>query len=346
MPTTITKTVAATSSPVTPDYTSWQAWEDAIPADLRSGTGTDEIWKAEALNQGEFVSGSTICNLQGHSTDATHYIWVTTATGASFRDNASVRSNSLFYNASNGVAIRCTASYSYIFNLQGQSYVKIENLQLKHEGNHYSCLLWQHADSNCTVNNCIVQGTPFDAGCMFISTNSVVTNSVFLAATSGTNNAIRATADVNFYGCTLVRIGSADGQAVQSQYGTSVFKDCALFNWTTNFSIGGGGAFTGSSYNATDAGSLTGSNNVTSLTFSDQFENTSNDFRAKSSGGLHAGSPDANILTDISNTTRSVSTPWIGAWEYVDTGTPPAMGGSFPIRRTYRPRPFAPGMPR
>ena len=53
------------------------------------------------------------------------------------------------------------------------------------------------------------------------------------------------------------------------------------------------------------------------LTFANQFQSTTADFRTKAGNGLQAGLPDAtNAPLDISQTTRSGTTPTIGAWEH------------------------------
>jgi hypothetical protein len=93
MPTTVTKIIGTGG-----DYTTIAAWLAACPANLVTA---DQIWQGKLKNQ----TFNEAVVFSGITTDATRYIELTTDTGASFRDNASVRSNALRYNASNGAAI-------------------------------------------------------------------------------------------------------------------------------------------------------------------------------------------------------------------------------------------------
>ena len=104
---------------------------------------------------------------------------------------------------------------------------------------------------------------------------------------------------------------------VRAVYATIKTVNCAVFGFTDGWETSTGASYTGSDYNATDDTTVpVGSNNVTSLTFADQFESTTNDFRAVDTGDLQAGTPDAtNSPDDISGLTRDATTPWIGCWE-------------------------------
>ncbi len=85
MPTTIINSVT--------DLTNWVA---GIPADMGGAT-----YRGEMNNTGEYVLSSQL-TFSGHSNGS---IVLTTAAGQSFRDNPTVQSNALRYNAANGVAI-------------------------------------------------------------------------------------------------------------------------------------------------------------------------------------------------------------------------------------------------
>ncbi len=67
MPTDVIKTIGQTSSPITPDYSTLQAWEDASPANLVTA---DQRWIGECLDQGTFTGALTI---SGTTVDATRY---------------------------------------------------------------------------------------------------------------------------------------------------------------------------------------------------------------------------------------------------------------------------------
>ena len=89
------------------DYSTLQAWEDACPANLVTD---GNIWRGECYNDSEFSSSGTLVTIAGITTDATHYVELTTATGHSFQDHADVRTNALKYNQSNGVGLKTTGN--------------------------------------------------------------------------------------------------------------------------------------------------------------------------------------------------------------------------------------------
>lgn len=325
MPTVITRTIAATSSPTTPDYTTLQAWEDAITADL---VAADEQWVGECLNQGEFTGTTTLLTVDGHTTDATRNIILGCATGASFNENASVRTNALAYNSSNGVAITSSVSYGIVL-YSNDDYVTFRDLQIRSTGTEPTTLRMDGTSN--TVDSCVVAttGTATNPVVRFPGAAGKIVNSVVYTG-SATSLVFSAnyTTQCAVYGCTLIKTGSAGGTGLNFTTGASngIVKNTAILNVSTVST----GTFSASSgYNGTTGASAPGSNNTTSLTFADQIENTSSDFRAKSTGGLQAGTPDStNTPVDITGLTRSATTPWIGCWEVASApaGGPPPVG--------------------
>ena len=107
---------------------------------------------------------------------------------------------------------------------------------------------------------------------------------------------------------------------------STVVKNTAIFGFGTAIESGAWGA--GTDFNATDDSSLpAGSNNLTSLTTSDQFENVASDatldLRLKTGNDLDgAGTPDSSITNDLDIffNTRSLTAPSIGAYETVSGG--------------------------
>ncbi len=314
MATDIITTIGATSSPTTPDFTSLQSWEDDIPANLVSA---DERHIGECLDQGTFDgSGSTVLTIGGHTTDATRNIVLRCATGASFKDKAGVRSTALTYNTSNGVSIQ-TSGYGYPIYTSGQAYVTLEGLQVKGSGV-FSAFTGGN-DAGGVIDKCIFESSTTIS---VVMSPRAIKNS--LVVSTGTGNGILGIGSTTIDHCTVVKTGSTSGDGLVAFYATVAAKNTAVFNFTNSTAASGGGAFTGSDYNATSNASFpVGSNNVTSLTTSDQFENVANDFRAKSTGDLQAGTPSA-ITDDISGETRDATTPWIGCWEVAGGG-----GGGF-----------------
>lgn len=297
MATDVISTIGATSSPVTPDYTSCQAWEDAAPTNLVTD---DKRWIGECLDQGTLG----VCIFGGSTTDSTRYKFLRCASGASFKDKAGVRSTALIYSTANGVNLQ--AFGAYVIELL-EAYCRVEGVQIKDTytptgegfrgtssvtGMQVSkCIAHQNKTRpyNITFANCLLQG------------------------------AVGQLYQNHFYGCTFL-------STISNAYANSVFKNCAIFNGSAY----SGNLYTGSSYNATDLSSLPGStNNVTSLTYADQFENSSSDWRAKSTGGLKAGTPDStNTPDDITGLARDTTTPWIGCWEVAAA----AAAGGLPSR--------------
>lgn len=319
MPTEVISTIGATSSPTTPDYTTLQAWEDACPADL---VAADQVWIGECLDQGEFVASGTVLHIAGATVDATRNVILRCATGASFRDKAGVRTSALTYNASNGVGIRGSGGYiPRAINTQ-MEYVHLFGLQLKGET---AVVDFTSASSNMLIDSCILHGTYSGSGTGFGTLvlfnsgniNLTVRNSLIIQASSSSSAVgVRMHGSGNtIAGCTFIGTSGTTGTGIHNVTGsqTSTVKNCAVFGFA-NFSQSLAGDNV--SYNATDLSGIVGSNNQESLTFADQFESTTVDFRAKSTGGLKAGTPDAtNTPDDITGLTRDATTPWIGAWE-------------------------------
>lgn len=320
MPTTITNTIGATSSPTVPDYTSINAWIAASPSDL---TVADEIWDGQCLDQGTLAAGS----ISGITTDATRYIILECASGASFSQKSGVRTTALTYNTSNGVSVSGGGFSQALYN--SSLFTQIIGLQI--QGTLYSEAM--RIDTSCTVDTCITTATSGATEILRILApgGAVIKNSL-VQTPSGVNRGISLenSGGVNSIYDTTV-IGGSIG--INNVYSTgSVLIGNAVFGATTAFS----GTFGASSgFNATDAASAPGSNNQTSLTFSSQFVNSTNDFRAASSGsGLaNNGTPISGITVDISLFTRSASTPTIGCWELA--GSPPPSGGFVYVGRFF-----------
>lgn len=302
MPTTITKTIAATSSPTTPDYSTLQAWEDAITADL---VAADELWEGQCLDQGTFTSALSV---GGQTADATRYIHLTCGTGASFKDKAGVRTTALRYNSSNGVTIETSG----VTITCATNFTRFTGLQAKRTAYSGAQVFSAGSIQNILTDSCIFHGTGLGMG---NNPNNKSVNCLFEVTAGGMGPAGQAL----IAGATIV-CPSADGaHGCQANYDAMIVKNCAVFGFA---SFCNGTPASGSNYNATDLASAeTGANNVTSLTFADQFENSTNDFRAKSDGDLQAGTPDAtNLPDDISGQDRDDTTPWIGCWEVAGGG--------------------------
>lgn len=287
-------------------------------------------WIGECYNDSEFTVTATI-SFSGHSTSATDYITLKTAAGQGFKDNASVQTNALRYNQSNGVGIRKTSAYGIVISVS-ESYVTLQYLQIAHTGggnsdNAYSCT--SAGLSGVLVDSCIEES----------NSGSTSTNYVHIQRSGGVINTVIVNRGTNGNGvsfdyasgtpyavnCSIVRSKTAAGTAITGfGGGTWLVKNCAIFGFTT---LNSGGTASGSN-NCSDLAIGFGSSNQASKTYSNQFENITDatrDFRAKTGADLlnNAATDTTNVPsgTDIVGTSRPQSTAWdIGAWELVASG--------------------------
>lgn len=287
------------------------------------------IWEGQIYNQGEFtISNAVLLTISGVTTSSSCYVSLKCASGASFRDNANVRTNALDYNSSNGVALRSTYQYSWVLQID-VAFTKVDGLQIyanSPSNNTIGILLSSNIGSNAvTISNCVIKakGVAFSHGYGGAS-NFNCYNCLLLSTNAGPTKSDNGSTICTFIGCTAIQTGgTASSSYVLANYGSSTIKNCAGFGGNA-FKSGSQSATGSSGYNATDQGTAFGSTgNLTSLTFANQFVSTTNDFRAVGTGSLDgSATPDAtNTPTDISNTTRDATAPTIGCWEVVATAT-------------------------
>lgn len=340
MPTTTVKSVGTSSR----DYSTIQAWEDACPSNIVT---SDEIWKGECYNDSEFlITSGTVLTVSGITTDKTRYLWLTPASGQAYKDASGADSLPLRYDQSKGVGIRDTGTYA-IGIVCGTRYALFEYLQWSHDttssystgwglegGVWRGCLLETRKHSS-SYNNPNVAG-PRYINCLLVDRSS-----------SGISP--YANEAVNLNSCTVVRPSdlTAGGTGANTTYGVyPTVKSSAFLGFATNFA-GTIGSYPAGGYNASNSSSAPGSNNQTSLTYADQFENVNDstrDWRVKSGAALISNGTraqgtegDLDLLgtndLDILGRARSTSTPTIGCWEVIGGG-----GGatSLPFRRRTR----------
>lgn len=305
------------------DYSTIQAWENAVPATPTGG------YEGHCYNDSEFTAGVLI---SGHTTSAANYIKLTAATGQSFADHASKASNALFYDQTKGVGVAANDFAQSVVEIDND-YTTIDRLQLKRTGASYSAGV-----VNCTtvlpnskIRECIIakafSGTAIAVNLRDSSAiNCLIYDS---GATAGTG--ISVFEHGNIINCTVVRVGTAGGTGVSKTYNDVYMLNTATFNWTTAYSSTANWR-TGTGYNGTGVATAPGSNNQTSLTFANEFENTSSDFRIKSGATMKdTGNTDAtNAPLDIIGQTRGATTLGdIGAWEFTSGVTITSGAGSF-----------------
>ena len=301
MPTEVISTIGATSSPITPDYSSIQAWEDDIPSDL---TTADEIHIGECLDQGNL----DVISIDGQTTDSTRYIVLRCATGASFKDKTGVRDGKLNYDDTDGV--KCESASEHRI---GTPYTKLEGLKICRTAYISYCFHAGGRIHNQDINQCIIKGGVRNLGgpsiYSFPDNNSVIRNSLVYHP----NSLVGIAANASIINCTV-------RGSIFSAYSLAYVRNCLVFGQSASQGFSTGETYTGSDYNATDqSDGSTGSNNLLSLNMSNEIESTTDDFRPKITGSLKAGIVDAATAVDITGFTRS-SNPYIGCFELEELG--------------------------
>lgn len=331
MATTVVKTIGTGG-----DYSTLQAWEDACPANLVTA---DQIWRGEVKNQA-FVSSSSMLIISGTTVDSTHYVELTTEAGASFVDNASVRTNALRFNSANGASIEVTDAYAYLINVN-QNYTKISKLQLLNSyssgaAGSYAALNLVSGPTGCDINQCIIEGftAGAESGPLNIYGANTVRNSLIInRRTSGTSGTVTLSGGAAAYNCTFISCGASGG--ITTYYGATV-QNCYLGGNTT--------VYIHSAATATNCKTSVASppSGWTVAAFDTaNFSNVtpgSHDLRLVTGSALiDAGTTDStNAPVDVSGLTRTGS--WdVGAWEYsassgngTGTGAPAALSLTAP----------------
>jgi hypothetical protein len=339
MPTTVTSSIGSAGGR---DYSTIQAWEDACPANLVTD---DKVWKGALYNDSEFAP----VTISGMTTDATRYVWLTTAAGQSFRDHANVLTNSIRYDQSKGVAIKFSAIYGHVFTVAAGVYALIENVQLSYANDNANAYNQpEMLTENTTLRNFIYYTIRHGNSCIRVRGGTMINGTIIQDASfaSGAGPAGRkgqiiqsnnASYNPTLIGLNVVRSGffGADGIGIHMRYaGYPLVIDCALFNLGTPFDGTLASYVSGTSYNASDvaSASMPGSNNQDSLTFADQYNDvitteTSTgsgvgsgdlDIRPKAGSALLNNGQRQNTYTsdlDMVGQARSTTTPTIGSWE-------------------------------
>ena len=327
MTTTTVKTIGTGG-----DYTTLQAWEDASPANLVT---SDVVWQGQCFNQEFFSSSATLLTVSGTTTDATRYKELTTYAGASFVDNASVQTNALRYNASNGAGIRNTYAWSPAVSLN-ESYFRISKLQISGSAN---AALSSSASDGLVVDKCIFEASSTSVEPFKAYGTGTVKNSLFIQRS--TNLVAALSNGTNAYNCTFARTGTGTASIIRGSYSTSTLKNCAFFGGATTLASGSSTRTYTTCYTDT-ASPPSGCTTVAYDTSTGSgFENKTDatrDFRIKSTSAMvNAGTTDAtNAATDIAGTARPSGAAYdVGAWELVvaggDTYTLTADSGSFAL---------------
>lgn len=306
---------------------------------LTSGTPTNVgiIWQGEQQN--EELSGTGIrVTITGSTSSATAYKHLTTVAGASFRDHASVQSNALRYNASNGAAIQGTSVNNPTISIS-EANVRLTGLQLNASGSNSRAITINAA--GIIADFCIFEGTQTATGTtdgiLGINNNSpTIRNSVVVQKASAADHIIgTGTGSPLFYNVTIVAPDDLATAPVSiwlsGASGTVTCQNCSMFAGDATKAIKAGSA----TYNFTTSYSdISGTTGVTQATYSSEFQNVNvatMDFRIKTgAAGIDTGTTDAtNAAIDIAKTNRPNGSAYdVGAWELVQApGTPAGRQG-------------------
>lgn len=299
------------------DFSTIAAWEASLPATLA------DAYVGECYNDSEFTGTTGIVTFSGSTTSATNTITLTCASGESFRDHAAVQTNALAYNQANGVGLKITSSYSTAI-VVSEDNVILDGLQVKATASHAASV--SPAASAAAVQNCILDalGNGGNGVLGNVTHGTYVNNLIICRSSGGTGVRSSYPSSIVFENNTVVApSGTAGSVGFNSAHGSMPVVNCAVFGFTTNFS----GTLTGNN-NASDQTISFGTSNQASLTYADQFVDSTADWRLKTGSALiDAGAADAtNVPDDIAGTTRPSGSAYdIGCWEFVTSG-----GGTTP----------------
>jgi hypothetical protein len=314
MPTTTVKSIGSGGGR---DYSTIQAWEDACPANLVTA---DEVWRGECYNDSEFSSASSI-TISGTTTDATRYLWLTTATGQSFRDHADKATNPLRYDQAKGVGIKCTGTYTSAIAIT-QAYLRISGLQVTSSASStYGAAISYSgtgSDSNgLIVEDCILESFTFHG---YQGTGQIIRNSL-LVVRDGSNIDTLFYArfgSLSLYNCTLVATETAVTKAFAGSSTITLLKNVAVFGDGLTTMVSGPTLTTATTCMTNLASPPTG---FSTVTFADQFEvvtDATRDFRVKAGADLIDGgtTETTHAAADIIGTARPSGSAYdVGAFE-------------------------------
>lgn len=317
MPTTITKTIGSGG-----DYSTISAWWSAIPANLVTA---DEVHIGQLLNQEHTTFPAPF---SGKTTDATRYIELTAAPGASWTD---MPSSPMRYGF--GARVLGTGDFTAPFRTDGGQQLLLSKIQFKNSGA-AAAMDCVNYDGKFLLDRVLVETQSGNASFPALALDGPVRQSVFIqygGASGGVLYVRGGTDNRGVYGCTVAVIGTATAAGgIGGDFDTLPVVNCAVFGATA--ALNGSSTFNVSGC-ATDQASPP-SGFVTrafSTSTGAQFENITlgtHDFRVKTASALAGvGVVDTtNSANDAYGTARG-SDVTAGAMEAVGSGdtTPPTL---------------------
>ncbi|MFH0920903.1 MAG: chitobiase/beta-hexosaminidase C-terminal domain-containing protein [Fibrobacterota bacterium] len=292
-------------------YNTLQAWENARQGDL---VADNRLEKGVCYKDGIFTSGLTI---DGSTTDATHYLWLTVA--------ADERHNGI---AGTGVVVNPSASTGAIAIADPYSVVEwLEVTDWGGSGNNNVAIGAGTGSANSTIRYCIVHDEYENNGGTAISSNQVGSkvyrNLIYETGTATVHFGIAGTGwgNMSVVSNTIYNTGTGlyrDNDGAFGPFYDNIVMGCATANFTNMTSATGG-------YFLTNDTTAPGTGNLTGKTAANQFVSLTGtyDLHLKAwadaiNHGYNAGAP---YNADIDSV--AISGAWdIGADQYIDTMPP------------------------
>lgn len=313
------------------DYSTITAWIAAVPSTPTGG------YIGECYNDSEFTQATETYPITlTKTTSSGNNVILRTASGQSFKDNASVQTNALKYNQSNGVGVKNTTSYkTMLVNLN--QFTDVQYIQFLDNPAKNDRAVWRlgvgagtYTADHPTFDGCLfetnITGTDFGNAIVY-NQAGIMKNCLLIRKTGSSNTGVESgyigSSTPEMQNCTIVRTSNlaAGGTCWTIKGGTLTIKNCAWFGWQTERSASPGGTHTGNN-NSSDLAISFGSSNQASKTYANQFESTTaaaSDFRAKSGADLLDNGTSSGVpSTDIAGTSRPSGSAYdIGCWELV-----------------------------
>lgn len=298
-------------------YTTWQAWEDACSADL---VADGDNWIGEQIN--EELTVTSALTVSGITTNASNFLTMRTASGASFIDNATPGTDPLRYDTTKGAALRKTNAYDQLID---SSAVRLEIIGLQLKTDTGSKVIRGSGQTQpFLIKQCILDGDGERVVEGFRSSGdrSLLQNCVLIQSKSNGIGIYARDLDCEY--TTIYGTGST-AEVVFGVYGLNNFDNCLFLNFgdwqqstrvhTVDFCV-------------TDLASWessTANNSVLSATISNEIVNDSGvrttcDLSAKAGGSADGGGTPLTVTVDIYGQTRDATTPTVGAFEIVAAG--------------------------
>lgn len=312
---TVVKTIGTTG-----DYPTIADWIAAIPASL---VAVDEIWRGELLDEAFSVAGQ-VFEIAGKTADATRYIELTAAAGASAFD----AEGPLRYNPSSGARIIRTSSYGYTGRVT-VPYTRISGLQIINTstGTTAGDALYVSA-ANCDIDRCLLSSNSSitSDGTLYLRyATSRIRNSVVLqGGTSASYLIARMYDGASAYNTAFISTGTTLTNGVQFDYQTPILKNCYIAGATNPTSGGVVPTKTNCFSDVAAAGFSLAA--YSTANFQDVSVGTLDLRKVAGSALIDAGADESTYsATDIFGVTRTLGSYDVGPDEFLAAGGPPTL---------------------